>query len=168
MIDTYKLRNVLEMLVFVIANILCSDVFLVPYIMLLMLYVYYGKLFAILVNPDLVYVLYVSLLIILLLRFTLLPFIYAIFEKMGQNDKIKKFITDLKTNAKYRKKCFWTMFLICMLSNQLIYLTMMIGTLSNEKIISEFWEILLTFTVIILVGPYSILYLFYKFGKKKN
>ena len=126
------------------------------------------KTFAILINPDLVYVLYASLLIILLLRFTLLPFIYAIFEKMGQNDKIKKFITDLKTNAKYRKKCFWTMFLICMLSNQLIYLTMMIGTLGKEKIISEFWEILLTFTVIILVGPYSILYLFYKFGKKKN
>ena len=67
MIDTCKLRNVLEMLVFVIANILCSDVFLVLNIMLLMLYVYYGKLFAILINPDLVYVLYASLLIILLL-----------------------------------------------------------------------------------------------------
>ena len=89
MIDTYKIRNVLEMLVFILINILFSDLFVVVYCAICFLV---GILFSAFVEsyPSLFWLLAfgVVVVILLLLRYFGLIILYYIFEQNVQNKKI--------------------------------------------------------------------------------
>ncbi len=105
MIDTYKIRNVLEMLVFILINILFSDLFVVVYCAICFLV---GILFSAFVEsyPSLFWLLAfgVVVVILLLLRYFGLIILYYIFEQNVQNKKITDFICNLKENKKLQLK----------------------------------------------------------------
>lgn len=105
MIDTYKIRNVLEMLVFILINILFSDLFVVVYCAICFLV---GILFSAFVEsyPSLFWLLAfgVVVVILLLLRYFGLIILYYIFEQNVQNKKITDFIYNLKENKKLQLK----------------------------------------------------------------
>ena len=140
MIDTYKIRNVLEMLVFILINILFSDLFVVVYCAICFLV---GILFSAFVEsyPSLFWLLAfgVVVVILLILRYFGLIILYYIFEQNVQNKKITDFIRNLKENKKLQLKVW----LLTWLSASFIPILCLVDSFISKEI--DFKEILIAF-----------------------
>ena len=105
MIDTYKLRNVLEMLLFILVNVLFSDLFIAIYSLI---WIATGLILSMVVEtyPSPLWLLVFSVVVVMLflLRYFVLIALYYFFEQNAQNKKITDFICNLKENKKLQLK----------------------------------------------------------------
>ncbi len=103
MIEKYKLRNTIDIFVFVLINILFSDLFAVVYLIEWFLFSMVIQLST--VNSLITcFVVFIGLaMIFFLFRYLGLILIYNFFEKKSQNRNITNFIHKLRENSKLQR-----------------------------------------------------------------
>lgn len=140
MIDTYKLRNALEMLLFILVNVLFSDLFIAIYSLI---WIATGLILSMVVEtyPSPLWLLAfgVVVVILLILRYFGLIILYYIFEQNVQNKKITDFICNLKENKKLQLKVW----LLTWLSASFIPILCLVDSFISKEI--DFKEILIAF-----------------------
>ena len=140
MIDTCKLRNALEMLVFILVNVLFSDLFIAIYSLI---WIATGLILSMVVEtyPSPLWLLVFSVVVamLFLLRYFILIALYYIFEQNVQNKKITDFICNLKENKKLQLKVW----LLTWLSASFIPILCLVDSFISKEI--DFKEILIAF-----------------------
>lgn len=140
MIDTYKIRNALEMLLFILVNVLFSDLFIAIYSLI---WIATGLILSMVVetypSPLWLLVFSVVVVILLILRYFGLIILYYIFEQNVQNKKITDFICNLKENKKLQLKVW----LLTWLSASFIPTLCLVDSFISKEI--DFKEILIAF-----------------------
>ena len=140
MIDTCKLRNALEMFLFILVNVLFSDLFIAIYSLI---WIATGLILSMVVEtyPSPLWLLAfgVVVVILLLLRYFGLIILYYIFEQNVQNKKITDFICNLKENKKLQLKVW----LLTWLSASFIPILCLVDSFISKEI--DFKEILIAF-----------------------
>ena len=140
MIDTYKLRNVLEMLLFILVNVLFSDLFIAIYSLI---WIATGLILSMVVEtyPSPLWLLVFSVVVVMLflLRYFVLIALYYFFEQNAQNKKITDFICNLKENKKLQLKVW----LLTWLSASFIPILCLVDSFISKEI--DFKEILIAF-----------------------
>ena len=140
MIDTCKLRNALEMLLFILVNVLFSDLFIAIYSLI---WIATGLILSMVVEtyPSPLWLLVFSVVVamLFLLRYFILIALYYIFEQNVQNKKITDFICNLKENKKLQLKVW----LLTWLSASFIPILCLVDSFISKEI--DFKEILIAF-----------------------
>ena len=163
MIDTYKLRNVLEMLVFVIVNILFSDL-LIPIFSWFVFF--FTALLLMLLNSYNLFiwnlVCLVFIIVVLVFRFTGLVFIYDFFEQNAQNPKITAFIHKLKEKTNIQL----TIWLLTWLSITIFYIPTLFSFVDKYKFnntgISIGYVIAIMCVIYFALNSFATLFLYWK------
>ena len=140
MIDTYKIRNALEMLLFILVNVLFSDLFIAIYSLI---WIATGLILSMVVEtyPSPLWLLVFSVVVVMLflLRYFVLIALYYFFEQNVQNKKITDFICNLKENKKLQLKVW----LLTWLSASFIPILCLVDSFISKEI--DFKEILIAF-----------------------
>ena len=140
MIDTCKLRNALEMFLFILVNVLFSDLFIAIYSLI---WIATGLILSMVVEtyPSPLWLLVFSVVVamLFLLRYFILIALYYIFEQNVQNKKITDFICNLKENKKLQLKVW----LLTWLSASFIPILCLVDSFISKEI--DFKEILIAF-----------------------
>lgn len=139
MIEKYKLRNTIDIFVFVLINILFSDLFAVVYLIEWFLFSMVIQLST--VNSLITcFVVFIGLaMIFFLFRYLGLILIYNFFEKKSQNRNITNFIYKLRENSKLQRN-IW---LLTWLSASFIPILCLVDSFISKEI--DFKEILIAF-----------------------